>query len=49
MSINTENMSAEDEIMNLIENGKNISMLSQGGTGKSTLVKKIKKKNRFRL
>ena len=44
MSINTENMSAEDEIMNLIENGKNISMLSQGGTGKSTLVKKIKKK-----
>ena len=44
MSINIENMSAEDEIMNLIENGKNISMLSQGGTGKSTLVKKIKKK-----
>lgn len=44
MSINTENMSVEDEIINLIENGKNISMLSQGGTGKSTLVKKIKKK-----
>lgn len=46
MSIITsfEDMSVEDEIINLIKNGKNISMLSQGGTGKSTLVKKIKKK-----
>jgi len=40
---NFKKMSIESELISLIENGKNVSMLSQGGTGKSTLVKKIKK------
>ena len=36
-------MSKESELLELIESGKNVSMLSQGGTGKSTLIKMIKK------
>ena len=42
--INNLNMSKEKEaeLLELIKHGKNVSMLSQGGTGKSTLIKKIK-------